>query len=55
MMWNALGLTALYLGAASAARDWLIGFLNERTPAAITAVALVGNNVLTRRYPLERH
>ncbi len=115
--WNALGLTALYLGVASAARDWLIGFLNERTPAALgrplatlprfqnavgeietaltaaddliaglavrfdagdpaatqhagmakltgtraaitaveQAVALVGNNGLTRRYPLERH
>jgi alkylation response protein AidB-like acyl-CoA dehydrogenase len=117
MLWNALGLTALYLGVASAARDWLIGFLCERTPtalgrplatlprfqsavgeieaslaaadelvaglaaradagdpaaatragiaklagtrAAITAVeqavALVGNNGLTRKYPLERH
>jgi alkylation response protein AidB-like acyl-CoA dehydrogenase len=117
MTWNALGLTALYLGVASAARDWLIGFLNERTPAALgrplatlprfqsavgeieaaltaaddliaglaaradagdpavashaaiaklsgtraaitaveQAVALVGNNGLTRRYPLERH
>jgi alkylation response protein AidB-like acyl-CoA dehydrogenase len=117
MVWNSLGLTALYLGVASAARDWLIGFLNERTPtalgrplatlprfasavgeieasltaadelvdglaaradagdpvaaqraviaklagtrAAITAVeqavALVGNNGLARRYPLERH
>jgi alkylation response protein AidB-like acyl-CoA dehydrogenase len=117
MAWNALGLTALYLGVASAARDWLIGFLNERTPAALgrplatlprfqsavgeieasltgaddlvaslaaradagdpaaarhagmakltgtraaitaveQAVALVGNNGLTRRYPLERH
>jgi alkylation response protein AidB-like acyl-CoA dehydrogenase len=117
MLWNALGLTALYLGVASAARDWLIGFLAERTPtalgkplatlprfqsavgeieaslgaadelvgslaaradagdpavagragiaklagtrAAITAVeqavALVGNNGLTRKYPLERH
>jgi alkylation response protein AidB-like acyl-CoA dehydrogenase len=117
MTWNALGLTALYLGVASTARDWLIGFLNERTPAALgrplatlarfqsavgeieasltaaddlvaslaeradagdpaaarhagmaklsgtraaigaveQAVALVGNNGLTRRYPLERH
>jgi alkylation response protein AidB-like acyl-CoA dehydrogenase len=117
MVWNALGLTALYLGVASAARDWLAGFLTERTPtalgrplatlprfqsavgeietslgaadelvaglaaradagdpgaaaragiaklagtrAAITAVeqavALVGNNGLTRKYPLERH
>jgi alkylation response protein AidB-like acyl-CoA dehydrogenase len=117
LAWNALGLTALYLGVASAARDWLAGFLAERTPAALgrplatlprfqaavgeiesalaaaedlvaalaervdagepdaiaragmakligtraaigaveQAVALVGNNGLTRRNPLERH
>lgn len=117
MTWNALGLTALYLGVASAARDWLIGFLNERTPTSLgrplatlprfesavgeievslttadelvaglaaradagdpaaagragiaklagtraaikaveQAVALVGKNGLTRKYPLERH
>jgi alkylation response protein AidB-like acyl-CoA dehydrogenase len=117
MAWNGLGLTALYLGVAAAARDWLIGFLTERTPAALgrplatlprfqsavgeietsltaagdlvgglamradagdliaashagmakltgtraaigaveQAVALVGNNGLTRKYPLERH
>ncbi|MFF5231442.1 acyl-CoA dehydrogenase family protein [Dactylosporangium sp. NPDC000521] len=112
--WNALGLTALYLGVARSARDWLIAFLHERTPAALgrplatlprfqaavgeieallvsasalvraqaaahdaglavdagigkligtraaisaveQAVALVGNNALTRRNPLERH
>lgn len=115
--WNSLGLSALYLGVASAARDWLVSFLSERIPAslgaplatlprfqaavgeidaslgtawdlvsalasrtdagdeeaaarapaakliatraAITAVeqavALVGNNGLTRRNPLERH
>jgi alkylation response protein AidB-like acyl-CoA dehydrogenase len=35
MVWNALGLTALYLGVAGAARDWLIQFLNERTPTAL--------------------
>ncbi|MEU5031676.1 acyl-CoA dehydrogenase family protein [Streptomyces milbemycinicus] len=35
--WNALGLTALYLGAAGAARDWLIGFLHERVPTALGA------------------
>jgi alkylation response protein AidB-like acyl-CoA dehydrogenase len=35
MAWNGLGLTALYLGVAAAARDWLIGFLTERTPAAL--------------------
>lgn len=115
--WNNLGLTALYLGVAQAARDWLIRFLNERTPGSLgkplatlprfqsevgqieaqltaaadllaalalrfdagepeaarhapaaklvgthaaidavqRAVALVGNNALTRRNPLERH
>jgi hypothetical protein len=35
MAWYGLGLTALYLGVASAARDWLIGFLTERTPTAL--------------------
>jgi alkylation response protein AidB-like acyl-CoA dehydrogenase len=35
--WNSLGLSALYLGVASAARDWLIKFLSERTPAALGA------------------
>ena len=117
MAWNGLGLTALYLGVAGAARDWLTGFLTERTPTALgrplatlprfisavgeieasltaasdliqglaaradagdpvatshagmaklvgtraaieaveRAVALVGNNGLTRKYPLERH
>jgi alkylation response protein AidB-like acyl-CoA dehydrogenase len=115
--WNNLGLTALYLGVAQAARDWLIGFLRERTPSALgkplaalprfqnevgeieaalstaadlvdalarrfdsgdpqaaahasaakligtraaigaveRAVALVGNNALTRANPLQRH
>jgi alkylation response protein AidB-like acyl-CoA dehydrogenase len=115
--WNNLGLTALYLGVAEAARDWLAGFLHERTPSALgrplaglprfqsevgeieallvtsaalvdslaeridagdraaaeasgaaklvgtraaigaveRAVALIGNNALTRRNPLERH
>lgn len=116
-VWNNLGLTALYLGVALAARDWLIVFLNERTPSALgkplaslprfqaevgqieaqlvaavdlvdglaarfdagdpqaaahspaakligtraaidaveRAVALIGNNALTRRNPLQRH
>ena len=115
--WNNLGLTALYLGVAETARDWLIDFLHERTPAALgkplaalprfqdavgeiearltaavdlvsglavrydagdrqaadhsaaakligtraaidavaQATALIGNNALTRRNPLERH
>jgi alkylation response protein AidB-like acyl-CoA dehydrogenase len=117
IIWNNLGLTALYLGVAEAAKDWLAGFLHERTPANLgrplatlprfqaevgeieaalstaadlvcalacrydegdldladrtaaaklvgtraaigaveRAVALIGNNALTRRNPLERH
>lgn len=117
LAWNALGLSALYLGVAGAARDWLVTFLTERIPASLgaplatlprfqaavgeidaslgtaqdlldalarriddgdpvaaerapaakltatraaigaveQAVALVGNNGLTRRNPLERH
>ena len=117
LAWNCLGLAALYLGVAAAARDWLVGFLGERTPSALgrplatlprfetavgeieaaltgaddlvnglalrvdagdetaaghpaiakliatraaiaaveQAVALVGNNGLTRANPLERH
>ena len=117
LAWNSLGLAALYLGVAAAARDWLVGFLAERTPSALgrplatlprfeaavgeieavltgaddlvdglalrvdagdetvaghpsiakliatraaigaveQAVALVGNNGLTRKTPLERH
>jgi alkylation response protein AidB-like acyl-CoA dehydrogenase len=35
--WNSLGLSGLYLGVASAARDWLIRFLSERTPASLGA------------------
>ena len=33
--WAALGVTALYLGVAAAARDWLTGFLHRRTPASL--------------------
>lgn len=117
LAWNSLGLSALYLGVAGAARDWLVSFLSERIPAALgaplatlprfqaavgeidaslgtawdlvsalasridageeaatarapaaklvanraaigaveQAVALTGNNALTRRNPLERH
>ena len=117
LAWNSLGLAAIYLGVAAAARDWLAGFLGERTPSALgrplatlprfqaavgeietaltgandlvdglalrvdagdetvaghpaiakliatraaigaveQAVALVGNNALTRKNPLERH
>ncbi|MFE7122780.1 acyl-CoA dehydrogenase family protein [Streptomyces sp. NPDC057617] len=35
--WNALGLTALYLGVAGAARDWLTNFLHQRVPTALGA------------------
>ena len=35
LAWNSLGLAALYLGVAAAARDWLAGFLAERTPSAL--------------------
>jgi alkylation response protein AidB-like acyl-CoA dehydrogenase len=30
--WNALGIAAIYLGVAQAARDWLAGYLRERVP-----------------------
>lgn len=30
--WNALGIAAIYLGVAYAARDWLTGYLRERVP-----------------------
>ncbi len=30
--WNALGIGAIYLGVARAARDWLARYLTERTP-----------------------
>lgn len=33
--WNSLGLPALYLGVADAAREWLVSFLAERTPASL--------------------
>jgi alkylation response protein AidB-like acyl-CoA dehydrogenase len=33
LAWNALGINAIYLGVATAARDWLTVFLTERTPA----------------------
>ncbi|WP_371483397.1 acyl-CoA dehydrogenase family protein [Kitasatospora sp. NBC_00315] len=35
--WNSLGLTALYLGVARTAREWLTGFLHERVPSALGA------------------
>ena len=35
--WNSLGLTALYLGVADAALDWLTVFLQERVPSNLGA------------------
>jgi alkylation response protein AidB-like acyl-CoA dehydrogenase len=35
--WNTLTLCALYHGVASAARDWLLGYLHERVPANLGA------------------
>lgn len=35
--WNALTLTALYHGVATAARDWLVAYLHERKPANLGA------------------
>ncbi|MFF1868838.1 acyl-CoA dehydrogenase family protein [Kitasatospora herbaricolor] len=35
--WNSLGLTALYLGVARTALEWLTGFLHERVPTALGA------------------
>ncbi|BAZ48449.1 acyl-CoA dehydrogenase type 2 [Nostoc sp. NIES-4103] len=31
--WGSLTISALYLGVATAARDWLVNYLNERTPS----------------------
>lgn len=33
LAWNPLLISAVYLGAAESARDWLAGYLNERVPA----------------------
>ena len=35
--WGSLPIAALYTGIARAARDWLVGYLNERTPANLGA------------------
>lgn len=37
LAWNSLALSSLYLGVAAAARDWLVSFLTERTPASLGA------------------
>lgn len=35
--WNALAISTIYDGVARAARDWLIGYLNERVPSNLGA------------------
>ena len=35
--WNTLTIAALYTGVATAARDWLVGFLRARTPSNLGA------------------
>ncbi|SQD99123.1 acyl-CoA dehydrogenase family protein [Parafrankia sp. BMG5.11] len=35
--WNALAIASIYLGVAEAARDWLVGYLHERTPTNLGA------------------
>jgi alkylation response protein AidB-like acyl-CoA dehydrogenase len=37
MAWNNVGLSALYTGVARSARDWLVRYLNERTPSNLGA------------------
>ena len=37
LAWNNLVLSSIYHGVALAARDWLIGYLNERTPTSLGA------------------
>jgi alkylation response protein AidB-like acyl-CoA dehydrogenase len=37
MSWNAVMMAAVYHGVARAARDWLVGYLNERAPANLGA------------------
>jgi alkylation response protein AidB-like acyl-CoA dehydrogenase len=36
-LWNALGISTIYHGVASAARDWLVRYLNERVPSNLGA------------------
>jgi alkylation response protein AidB-like acyl-CoA dehydrogenase len=37
LAWNNLVLSSIYHGVALAARDWLVGYLNERTPTSLGA------------------
>jgi len=36
-LWNALAISTIYDGVAWAARDWLVGYLKERTPSNLGA------------------
>jgi len=37
LAWNNLIISSIYNGVARAARDWLVGYLNERTPTSLGA------------------
>jgi alkylation response protein AidB-like acyl-CoA dehydrogenase len=37
LAWNNLIISSIYNGVAGAARDWLVGYLNERTPSSLGA------------------
>jgi len=37
LLWNALAISTIYDGVARAARDWLKGYLNDRTPSNLGA------------------
>ncbi len=37
LAWNNLVISSIYNGVARSARDWLVGYLNERTPANLGA------------------
>jgi alkylation response protein AidB-like acyl-CoA dehydrogenase len=37
MAWNNLVISSIYNGVARSARDWLVGYLNERTPTSLGA------------------
>jgi alkylation response protein AidB-like acyl-CoA dehydrogenase len=36
-LWNALAISTIYNGVACAARDWLVGYLKDRTPSNLGA------------------
>jgi alkylation response protein AidB-like acyl-CoA dehydrogenase len=37
LAWNNLVISSVYQGVARSARDWLVGYLNERTPSSLGA------------------